>query len=110
LLYNVGVDILGALLMIVLAVGVGYYMSQQLALTDEYQQFFNAVVAGTTIPLIVTWGGGFGFGGFLIGIVSGFQLIVVMRIVLRLFATISLPVSVAVFAGAALTHFIKAED
>lgn len=108
LLYTFGVDILGALLMIVLGVGVGYYVSQQLALTDEYQQFIGAVVAGTTIPLIVTWGGG--LGSFLIGMVSGFELIVVTGMVLRLFATISLPVIVAVFAGAAFAHFTTAES
>jgi hypothetical protein len=108
LLYNLGVDILGALVMIVLAVGVGYSVSQQLALTDEYQQFIGAIVAGTTVPLIVAWAGG--IGGFLIGLFSGFELIVVTEIILRLFVTISLPVIVAVFAGAALAHFTTAES
>jgi membrane protein DedA with SNARE-associated domain len=108
LLYIYGTEIVGALLLVVLTVGFGYYVGQQLDLSDEYRQFFGAVVAGTTVPLLVAWG--VGVGAFLLGISSGFDVVMVTALLLRLFATISLPVIVGGFAGAALTHFSTTED
>lgn len=102
-LYIYGIDIVGALLMIALAVGFGYYASRQLDLSYEYRQFVGAVVAGTTIPLIVAWIAV--AGAFFLGSFGGFSVLVTTALILRLFATISLPVAVGVFAGAALAHF-----
>ncbi|WP_049902432.1 hypothetical protein [Halococcus agarilyticus] len=105
ILYIYGIDTVGALLMVALAVGFGYYASRQLDLRYEYRQFCGAVVAGTTIPLIVAWV--VVAGAFVLGSFGGFSVLATTAMVLRLFATISLPVAVGVFAGAALTHFSK---
>lgn len=107
-LYSYGTDIVGALLMVVLAVGFGYYVSRQLDLNHEYRQLSGAVVAGTTVPLIVLWV--VGVGAFILGSFSGFTVLVTTAMVLHLFATVSLPVVVGIFAGAALGHFSRAES
>ena len=106
-LYIYGTDIVGALLMVALAVGFGYYACRQFDLRYEYRQFFGAVVAGTTIPLVVMWI--VVAGAFVLGSFGGFSILVTTALILRLFATISLPVAIGVFAGAALTHFSKKE-
>ena len=106
-LYLYGTDIIGALLMIALAVGFGHYASRQLDLRYEYRRFFRAVVAGTTIPLVVMWIAV--AGAFLLGSFGGFSILVTTALIVRLFATISLPVAIGVFAGAALTYFLKKE-
>ncbi|EMA40062.1 hypothetical protein C448_14078 [Halococcus morrhuae DSM 1307] len=107
-LYNYGIDVIGALLMVVLAIGFGYSVSRQLDLSNEYRQFCGAVVAGTTVPFIVLWI--VGFGAFILGNFSAFTVLVTTVIVLRLFATVSLPVIVSVFAGAAFGHFSRGES
>jgi hypothetical protein len=107
LLYTHGIEIVGALLPIVLGVGFGYYASQQLNLRDEYRRFLGAVVAGTTVPLLVAWI--VGVGAFVFWISSVFNLITGTAMLLRLFATVSLPVIVGAFAGAAFAHFATAE-
>lgn len=104
-LYIYGTDIVGAVLMVALAVGFGYYTSRELDLRDEYRQFCVAVVAGTTIPLVVAWV--IVAGAFVLGSFGGFSVLVTTALIVRLFATISLPVAVGVFAGAALTQFSK---
>lgn len=104
-LYLYGADIVGALLMVALAVGFGYYASRQLDLRYEYRRFIGAVVAGTTIPLVVMWIAV--AGAFILGSFGGSSILVTTALILRLFATISLPVAIGVFAGAALTHFSK---
>jgi hypothetical protein len=104
-LYSYGADIVGALLMVILAVGFGYYVNRRLDLSHEYRQFCGAVVAGTTVPLVVPWI--IGIGAFVFGSFSGFSVLVTTAMVLRLFATVSLPVIVGIFAGAALGHFSR---
>jgi hypothetical protein len=105
--YLYGIDIIGALLMIVLAVGFGYYAGQQLDLTYEYRRFSRAVVAGTTVPLIAAWI--IGVGAFAFWTSSVFNLLIGTALLLRLFAAISLPVIVGIFAGAAIAHFSQVE-
>lgn len=102
-LYIYGTDVIGAFLMVALAVGFGYYVNRQLDLRYEYRQFCGAVVAGTTIPLIVAWV--VAAGAFVLGSFGGFSIVVTTALILRLFVSISLPVAVGIFAGAALTHF-----
>lgn len=102
-LYTYAADIVGPLSMMVLAVGFGYYAGRRIDLGDEYRGFFRAIVAGTTIPLVVAWG--IGIGAFAVGVSSAFNAAIVTALVLLLFATVSLPVIVGIFAGTALTHF-----
>lgn len=105
-LYTYGIDIVGALLMVVLSVGFGYYVGHHLDLSDEYRPFLGAVVAGTTVPLLVAWG--VGLGAFSLRMADGFTILMVTGLLLRLFTTISLAVIVGGFAGAALAHFSTA--
>ncbi|WP_256686461.1 hypothetical protein [Halococcus qingdaonensis] len=104
-LYSYGMDVIGALLMVVLAIGFGYSVIRQLDLSNEYRQFCGAVVAGTTVPLVLLWT--VGVGAFILGKVSAFTVLVTTAMVLRLFATVSLPVMVSIFAGAAFGHFSR---
>ena len=106
-LYTQAVEIFGALLMIVLAVGFGYYVTQRLELRYEYRQFIRAVTVGTTVPLIVVWVAG--MGAFVLGIFDGITTVLLTALVLRSFATVSLPIIFSTFAGAALAYFTQSE-
>jgi hypothetical protein len=108
LLYDGGIAIAGGLLMIVPAVGLGYYVGQQLDLNDEYQRFFKAIIAGTTVPLIALWA--IGVGAAFLGIVSWSSLVMTTVFVVRLLVTVSLSTIISIFAGAALAHFVAIEN
>ena len=107
LLYSHGATITGSLLLIVLVVGFGYYVGQRLDLGKEYRRLSKAVAAGTTVPLVAAWATG--VGAAVIGVLSGFSVVLITVLVLRLFVAVSLPVVIGVFADAALAHFASIE-
>ncbi len=105
LLYTYGAKIVGPLFTVVPAVGLGYYVGRQLALSREYRRFLGAVVAGTTIPIVAAWGAAITYGTFSAG-----DLILAIAFLLVLFVTVSLVVTISAFAGAALAHILKTES
>jgi hypothetical protein len=107
LLYDHATIAVGALLMIVPVVGFGYYLGRGVDLDEEYRRVFGAITTGTTVPLIAAWGGGIGTVFF--GIFGGFDVVFLTVFALRLFVTVSVPVIIGVFAGAALAHFIETD-
>lgn len=105
LLYSHSIDIVGALVMLALSIGTGSYVSQRINLSSEYMRLLRGTVAGTTIPFILLWAAGIGISLFVAS--DWFNVIVVTTMALRMLTTISLPVTIGIFAGASLTNLSR---
>lgn len=93
----------GPLVTLSLAIGLGYYASRRLDVVDEYRRFGGMVAVGSLFSIAGIW------AVLMYGVQSTpmdvTNVLISLAVLLRMAVTVSLPVTVGAFAGAALVHF-----
>lgn len=106
--YNLVTESVGPLVTLLLALGLGYYVSRRLDMGHEYRRFGRAVVVGSLVSMVGVW------AVLLYGIQStpldASGALVSLAVFVRIAVTVSLVVTVGAFAGAALAHFRMNEE
>ncbi|WP_137285506.1 hypothetical protein [Halorussus salinisoli] len=106
--YNLVTESVGPLVTLLLALGLGYYVSRRLDMGHEYRRFGRAVAVSSLVSMVGVW------AVLLYGVqstpldVSG--VLVSLAVFVRIVVTVSLVVTVGAFAGAALAHFRTNEE
>lgn len=106
--YNLITESVGPLVTLLLALGLGYYVSRHLKMDQEYRRFGGAVAVGSLVTITGLW------AVLLYGVqstpldVSG--VLVSLAVFVRMAVTGSLVITVGAFAGAALAHFQATEQ
>lgn len=106
--YNLIIESLGPLVTLLLAFGLGYYVSRRLDMGHKYRRFGRAVAVGSLVSMVGVW------AVLLYGVQStpldASGMLVSLAVFVRIVVTISLVVTVGAFAGAALAHFRTNEE
>lgn len=106
--YNLVTESVGPLVTLLLALGLGYYVSRQLDMGHEYSRFGKSVAVGSLISMVGVW------TVLLYGVQStpldASGILVSLAVFVRTVVTVSLIVTVGAFAGAALAHFRTNEE
>lgn len=101
--YTLLLGIIGPLTTLILAVGLGYYVAQQVAFSLEYRRVIIAIGAGSTVGVtlatapilfIVTFSS-----------LDAFSVFLAVLSLASALVSVALVVTVGAIAGAALTHF-----
>lgn len=93
----------GLFMTLLLALGLGYYASRRLDMGHEYRRFGGAVAVGSLVSIASLWV--VMMYGVQVTPMDATSILVSLAVLVRMAATVSLPVTVGAFAGAALTHF-----
>ena len=100
--YGHVVNSAASLVTLSLAIGLGYYAGRRLDVAAEYRRFGRIVAVGSLLSIAGIW-------VVLIGVRStsmdAIGVLMNLAVLLRMAVTVSLPVTVGAFAGAALAHF-----
>lgn len=101
-LYSLGVEIASPLLLILLALGLGYRAGRRIDPAHEYREFATSVVVGSTLVVAgwtsLTWYVG-------ASVSNGFDVFLVLASFASTFVSTTLVITVGALAGAALVHF-----
>ena len=105
--YNLLFNILGLLITIVLALGLGYVVGRRLNVLAEYRRFVGSVAVGSTLVVVLS-GALILSSGSLASFDAGYVAVIFLEIVRRV-VSVSLVVTVGAVAGIALAHFQSSE-
>lgn len=101
--YTLIAESVGPLVTLLLALGLGYYVSRRLDMGHEYRRFVGAVAVGSLVSIAGLW------VVLLYGAQStpldGSGVLMSLAVLVRMIVTGSLVITVGAFAGAALAHF-----
>lgn len=101
--YNLVTESVGPLVTLLLALGLGYYVSRRLNMGHEYRRLGRAVAVGSLVSMVGVW------AVLLYGIQStpldASGALMSLAVFVQIVVTVSLVVTVGAFAGAALAHF-----
>ena len=109
MVYSSWLNVLSPLLVLGLAIGVGYYFGGRLPLRSDYLRFIRTAGVGSTAGVAVGWAllmwVGASFSSFDVG-----TALIIAGHFIQMFVTVALVVTITTFAGAVLATFRNSHE
>lgn len=104
--YNLLVNIMTPFVVFALAVGLGYYVGQQVDMADEYRRVVGVIAIGSAV------GGALAGTPFMLqgSITEGTSTFLLLTSFVAMVAPVLLTITIGALAGGAISHFQTADD